>query len=301
MKPRIGAVVVLYFPHLEELRRLLASLPREIARVYVIDNSPEGSRLGADELVTPMPVEYFAAGRNLGIASAQNLGIAKAIEDGCSHVLLLDQDSFMHPEVVRQLLEGEEFLLKQGARVAAVGPCYLDRKTGASSPALRSRWFSIEKVKIDPGVEKPVATDYLIASGSLIRVSVLKEVGFMRDDLFIDWVDIEWAHRAKARGFQCFLVPHAHMEHSLGEDAFTLFGRNFHVHSEIRNYYYLRNALYLMRLASVDRKWKSAYMLKAPMYSILFIALAENKRKGAALVYGAVRDAFKGKLGEYSV
>ncbi|EQD74077.1 hypothetical protein B1B_02878, partial [mine drainage metagenome] len=41
----------------------------------------------------------------------------------------------------------------------------------------------------------------------------------MREDFFIDNVDIEWSHRARAAGFSLFGVGAAVMFHSMGDQA----------------------------------------------------------------------------------
>ena len=57
--------------------------------------------------------------------------------------------------------------------------------------------------------------DYLIPSGCLIPMSVLDKMGGMRDDLFIDYVDIEWGLLASHHGFQSYGVCTTHKHHPL--------------------------------------------------------------------------------------
>jgi rhamnosyltransferase len=78
----------------------------------------------------------------------------------------------------------------------------------------------------------------------------------MREDLFIDYIDIEWGLRAKAKGFQSFGVCDAEMYHSLGEEPISLLGKKFPNHSPLRHYYHFRNAIHLYKESWVPLNWK---------------------------------------------
>jgi GT2 family glycosyltransferase len=87
------------------------------------------------------------------------------------------------------MVYGDRFFVS--AAVGAVGPAYLDEKTGCYSKVIRfGRLFS-KSINIRPNDDEPIQADFLIASGSLIRVSVFNKIGLMREDLFIDGVDVE--------------------------------------------------------------------------------------------------------------
>jgi rhamnosyltransferase len=118
--------------------------------------------------------------------------------------------------MVATLLAAEGDLLGKGKQVAAVGPQFIDENSGNPSPAIRHYYFRIQKLYLDPSSSDPVETDHMIASGSIIRTSVLDSVGAMREDFFIDWVDIEWCMRARSMGYLSYYVPSVVMKHSVG-------------------------------------------------------------------------------------
>jgi rhamnosyltransferase len=217
--------------------------------------------------------------------------------EGYSHVLLLDQDSALPTNMVELLLAGETALLRQGKQVAAVGPQFIDEKSGRPSPAIRHRYFGIQKLYLDPNSGVPVETDHMIASGSVIRTSVLERVGLMRDDLFIDWVDIEWGMRARSMGYNSYYIPSAVMKHSVGDSVVTIFGRDVHLHNDIRNYYMLRNAIYLFRFKSMGWRWKINFAPRIPCYLALYPILSNSKLKNFKIILRAVRDGIFGRLG----
>jgi rhamnosyltransferase len=78
----------------------------------------------------------------------------------------------------------------------------------------------------------------------------------MREDLFIDFVDVEWCLRARSKGFVVLGVCAAGMTHSLGDTHIYSVGRMRHVHSPLRLYYQVRNALWLYRSPQIAFGWK---------------------------------------------
>jgi rhamnosyltransferase len=289
------AVVVLYHPETDLLNRLLLSTMNQVQRIYVIDNtSPSaGSKIPVQE---SEELHYLPLGRNAGLAAAQNVGLRQAIEDGFTHTLLLDQDSELLPGTVDVLLQAERDLLVSGQRVAAVGAMFVDTKTEIAGPAHRYHAFRLETMRV-PRSSPPIESHWLIASGSLIRSSVLSEVGLMREDLFIDGVDTEWGLRARTLGWISFLIPQASMQHSIGDVGAKLLGRKVTLHNDIRACYMMRNNVYLMRVSTMGWRWRSGAPLRIAASLITSSLLAKDKMRRAQLLLWAVGEGLRGRLG----
>ena len=186
---KIAAVIVLYFPDETLLNRLLNSLRDTVGELIVIDNTPVSSQAWVSKswfISSNHNVHYHSLGDNYGIAKAQNIGIELAINYHCDHVILLDQDSCASENMIAKLLSEERELLACGVNVGSVGPVFIDEKTGERSKLIRHGNVFINRISVSSDDVKPIQTDYLIASGCLIRMTVLQQVGLMRDDLFID-------------------------------------------------------------------------------------------------------------------
>ncbi len=296
----VAAVIVLYNPDMSLLDRLLRSVVGQVDKIYVIDNSP-GSTADFSSFFDPYQdsISYVPLGENRGIATAQNVGIRASMDAGYSHVLLLDQDSALPQYMVNKLLDAEGELVRAGEKVAAVGPLFIDEKTGKRSFAIRSARIGVNRIAIDPSCHEPLQTDHLIASGALIRISVLQYIGMMRDDLFIDWVDIEWCMRAQYKGYRCYIIPHAIMRHSIGDGNVRILGKDINLHSDLRNYYMIRNATYLLRLKSM-RKWRVITAMKVIKYILFYSLYSAHKRKTTVLLVRAFLDGATGRLGKYT-
>jgi len=296
----VAAIVVLYRPECNAVQCLIRSLEDQVGVIFVIDNTPANEFVHERELFPPkcnVPHYYKAQGENMGIAAAQNTGIRQALGAGASHIILFDQDSVPAAGMVQALLSAEGTLASQGLPVAAVGPIFIDERSGWVSPAVRYSFLGLRTIPVDLSKSVVVEAHFLIASGCLIRASVLSRVGVMREDLFIDWVDNEWGLRARKMGLRCYVVPEARMRHRIGDGVIHLFGKQLHVHTETRNYYLLRNAIYLMRVRTMGLRWKLSFLPRLPFYLVIYPLLAEHKLRHFVMLLRAVHDGMCGRLG----
>ena len=279
----IVAIVVTYEPDAEALQQLLRALRNQVVRAIVIDN---GSTLAIDRVVGTALLadpwcELVRLPSNLGVAAAQNVGIERARETGADFLALFDQDSEPAPDMISKLLDVASTKLSEGVRVAAVGPRYMDERQDNPPPFIRIKGVSVKRQPC-PSPQAVVEVDYLIASGSLIPMAALDAVGAMREDLFIDYVDIEWGLRARLAGFRSFGVCGARMRHDLGSEPINLLGRKIPLHSPLRHYYHFRNAVRLYCEKGLPWNWKVAdgwrLLLKYAFYSLFARPRSEHWR-----------------------
>lgn len=301
MKISVAAVVVLFKPDLIILDRLLKSLVGQVDSVYIVDNTPGADLESYPDKFIGQSWSYHPLGDNFGIARAHNVGINLAQDADFSHVLLMDQDSQLLPGTVATLLAEEQKLLAAGNKVGAIGPVFVDEKTGEAAPAITRSRTGGKRTPIDLGSKAPVATSYIIASGSLISTAVLKAVGGMKDELFIDWVDIEWGERAAAYGYISYLTPLVTMRHSIGDEFVSFFGRKINLHSDFRNYFIVRNATYLAIWGEGDLASRLQLARKVPLYIIYYSLCSKQKLYSTKLLClafydGVIKKMFKGRF-----
>jgi rhamnosyltransferase len=251
----IVAVIVAYHPDLGVLKELLDGVQSQVNAVVVVDN-------GSDVKLKDWLDQYHAQathgiflGANTGVATAQNVGIGWAREQGADYVVLFDQDSRPGPDMVHCLVEAVQAKQSTGCKVAAAGPRFTDERQDNPPPFIRVTGLKLLRLGCDE-TNPIVEVDYLISSGCLIPISTLDVVGLMREELFIDYVDIEWGLRARHHGFQSLGVCSAQMQHSLGDHPIELFGKKVPLHSPLRHYYHFRNAVLLYREAWVPLNLK---------------------------------------------
>lgn len=257
-KGGVWAVVVTYRPELNKLGMLLNSLASQVNGVVVVDNgSSEAVLSWLGEYQYSVPLQLVALGDNKGIAAAQNIGIQYAIHQKADYVILFDHDSHPEGSMVAKLKEVAEVKLAAGVKLAAVGPRYFDERHDNPPPFIQVRGLKVERQPCR-SCNSVVEVDYLIASGCLIPTQTLTLVGGMNEEMFIDYVDIEWGLRAKAKGFQSFGACAALMSHDLGDEPFVFFGNKFPHHSALRHYYHFRNAIWMYCQDWPPLHWKLA-------------------------------------------
>lgn len=187
-------VIVTYFPDMEMLVRLVGRLCPQLDALLVVDNSDPGDDRVSGLLVSAEfqsgKLRIARAGRNIGVAAAINIGLDAALSERHTHVLLSDQDSLPDSVMVKGLLRAVDEVSERGIAVGAVGPAYEDQQTGLVYPFQVQEPGKLFYSRLRISEQQPnLLVLSLITSGTLIPVSVLRTVGAMREDLFIDGVD----------------------------------------------------------------------------------------------------------------
>ena len=299
---KIVAVIVSYQPR-ESIRFVVRSLLPQVWRIVVVDNGSGPEHVSLLEQMMCADVCLIPLDGNYGIGHAHNRGIAWARSNDATHVLLLDQDSIPEPDMVAKLYSAEKALLKQSVQVGALGPVFRDAHTNRVWP-----FYSLSKLGIrrhecpDSGqtLEPPVIPcDFLISSGTLIRLSVLESIGLMNETYFLEHVDTEWSLRARSRGYRLFGVCHARMRHSLGDDAIKvpLSDKGTQVYEPYRHYYLFRNALLLAREKYAVLPWKLNEARRLFLRLLFFALIVPPRRKRLKMMLLGVWHGLRGKSG----
>lgn len=301
-EPVVMAVVVAYKPDLTALNELLRSLSRQVVHTFLVDNSEQDDFCVQEWLRsgTHKDVSLIRLGSNLGVATALNVGIRATRSAGATHVLLSDQDSVPAPSMVSGLLEAVRSLGDK-ARVAAVGPIFINRKTGVTHPFQDPAPGRMFYKHVLPTPASPIVeTLTLITSGCLISLTAIDYVGEMRDDLFIDYVDTEWCHRARYHGWRLYGTCLAKMTHDMGDAALPVwfFGwRRETAYSPERVYYRVRNFVALCHMTHIEFRFKlrHAWFSIGDVYSQVFFGA--QRREAFRMALKGLRDGITGHLG----
>src|ERR1700694_212823 len=250
----IVAVVGTFQPD-QTLIEAVHALEPQFPSALLVANGSDSERLRILQQLRSA-FEPMLLGKNLGVGAAHNIGIARARELGATHVLLMDQDSIAQPKMVESMLTVEASLTASGKRVGALGPVYHDPRLGKSWPFYRMSCFGVRGYECTG--EDTVPCDFLISSGTLVRMPVIDEVGPINEGYFLEHVDTEWSLRARFHGFALFGVCNAHMNHMLGDDTVRVPFSDHHVqiYQPYRHYYLFRNSMLLWRERHARLPWK---------------------------------------------
>lgn len=298
---QVFAVIVTYLPEAAPLRDLLNALLVQTSGIVVVDNTPGEDRRVEELLGEYNTIQLIRLGTNKGIAQALNVGVGTAIQAGATHVILCDQDSLPASNMVRELLCALDSLEQQGRHPGAVGPTYTDRYTGLTYPFQAHVSGKFFYGHFRPSAETPIGEVLtLITSGTLIPISAWKAIGWMREDFFIDLVDIEWSHRARAAGFALFGTGQATMFHSMGERSMRVwyFGwRKESAYPAPRIYYRIRNFTALCFSKSIPTRWKirSSWYYLGLIYSHVFYG--DTRIAALRMTARGLWDGVRGRMG----
>jgi rhamnosyltransferase len=286
---------------------LLNQLLAQTAQVVVVDNTPGLSNAKLAALIAGATNQEHCVLIRLG----ENMGIAKALNEGCKHatsldadfILLSDQDSLPSEDMVHELWHAYTALTDSGLRVGAVGPTYTDLHTGLTYPfqaQLPGHFFYGHKAPTNDCPHVEALT--LITSGTLIPAEVVEDVGPLREDFFIDQVDIEWCHRARSKGYRLFGTGWASMYQRMGEShmrVWYLRWRYESAYSPLRIYYRWRNFIALLKLDYIDWRWKvrSTWYWLGIVYA--HVVFGAHKLDSFKMSLRGIWHGIRGRLGPY--
>lgn len=263
----IVAIIVIYEPDISALIKLISRTNKQVKKILIVDNSLKPNKIFKLKFKS---LDYIKLDLNYGIAYAHNIGFEWALKNKVKYVLLLDQDSTPTPGMVRKLKHAIENVFIVGQRPSVAGPLALDSKTKKiNNLSFISKALNFKNRKILPA-------QFLIASGMLIETAVIKMVGGMRSGYFIDHADSEWILRLNAMGFYAVLVSDATIWHQLGigfKRIWFLRWRKVVIHSPYRNYYFIRNNIFMLKHVQMSFIWnlKSSFsLLKFLIYFVFF-------------------------------
>ena len=295
------ATVVLFNPNLALLKRLYKSLYHQVDSIIFSDNSEDNSikedvKNWINQLIQS-DIIYLDLHKNHGIAYAQNRGIEVAKECGARFVLLLDQDSALPNTMVSDLISVYERLLHTNHKVATVGPSFLDEKSNVLARIIRYDKIGIQKIIPDESKDFERA-HHIISSGSLIPIQVLNEVGMMKESLFIDMVDTEWCIRANLYGYDSFVAPKTIMRHSIGDEFVSMGQRKVNLHSDFRNYFIVRNSVYVILYERMSLNFRIAQLIRVPLHILFYSYHSKRRLYSFGLLTKAVIDGILKNMGK---
>ncbi|NVN10590.1 glycosyltransferase family 2 protein [Nguyenibacter vanlangensis] len=296
MSSGIYSVLVTYNPDLSRLRQVVAALVPQVGRVVIVDNGSRGAaEIGA--LASEHGLRFLPLPENRGIAFAQNAGIAQAEADEAQFVLLMDQDTVLQDGAIANLIALYRSLEADGVRVGSVGNAYRDGHDQKLNTIWRAEGRRLARRLPEPGRESHAEVDTLIASGSLIPLSVLREVGAMDAALFIDLVDLEWCFRATAHGYRHFMSLRNIMDHTIGSGRLNLGFRTVTLHAPIRNYYLVRNSAVLAARDYIKPAWRRFFARQLFFYILIYGTVADRNLTRLRLMLRGLWDGVRKRGG----
>lgn len=291
------AIVILHYKQEDDTLECLYSFKKNThadQRIYLVANSY--NKKFHDSLRVKYPGVIFIVNReNLGFAQGINVGIKRALEDGCSFFLIVNNDTIAGPSLVSKLVG----FAKKNPSVGLVSPkIYFapgfeyHAKRYDKDEKGKVIWYGGGRIdwsnvyashrgvdEVDHGrYDSTIDTDFATGCCTLVRRDLIEKIGLMDERYFLYFEDADYSMRAKRAGFRVVYFPQAHMWHKNASSSDKP-GSSTHV------YYQTRNRLYF------------GYTY-APMWTKKSLMWESIKNLfGTTLEAQALRDYYRGKMG----
>lgn len=220
-------------------------------KIIVVDNSSdenEGEKLKNKFL----EIDLIQNSVNLGFTGGNNVGIRKALDEGYSHVMLLNNDTVVEPDFLGQMIHR----FQRNPLLGVVQPLIYflhDRKKIWSAGG---KWNQTLCRSITRGDRKyneeyqakNIELDWATGCCMLISRKALLATGLLNDAYFAYFEDVEWSLRFRAKGFKIELAADASIYHEAGASS-----KKKHSEGTLSAtvfYYHVRNQIYLLRSVS---------------------------------------------------
>jgi rhamnosyltransferase len=289
----VSAVVVCFHPDAPTLRSLVEQVSPDLNHIVLVNNGPQG-QLNGDWGGQVLVVECDG---NIGVAAALNRGFEQAFAQGADAVIGFDQDSQPESGLVKRLCEhwNQEALLNPHKPLGAIGPALRDREAHHLMHAFAPYNWLRQRFWAKPGGR--YAVDHLITSGCLISLKAWRQVGGLNEDLFIDWVDVEWCGRAHHAGLHVLMDGDAVLFQRIGARSQSFAGRHFHVHPPFRHYFVVRNALLILRDPRFPLGWRCHHVLYALRVVLVSLVFVSQRAERLGCVVRGVLDGLARRTG----
>ena len=260
-----------------------------ITTIVVDNGSVDGTAARLAQAWAGVRVMRFETNR--GFAAACNAGMQAALESGADYVVLVNNDTLLHPDMIAGLVAAAE----ANPRAALLNPMigYADRPdvvwangnvlslyTGTGDGADIGR--SMQEVAREGTKRVAAATGCIL----MARARVARELGLLDDDLFMYYEDADWSLRVRAAGYEILAVPSAMAWHKISSD-----NRLTADYSAFLYYYNIRNRLAVMQRHARWHHWAvfAPRFLAWLVYKTAGLTLLGRRGKRRGIVDG-VRD-----------
>ena len=208
--------------------------------IVVVDN---GSTDGSIQFVQQKykNIKILGNKENLGFAKAVNQGILYAISNECDYVFLLNNDTVLHPECIKNLINSV-YHDDCSETIGAVGPKILNFDND------REIWFMGAKIDLFRGIwqnaydeaDQIMEVESVSGCAVLLPTYIFRMTGFFDERFFTYIEDLDFFIRLKRLGFKIIVNPASKVWHKGGATAGS-------GDTPFKLYYITRNRLLLLK------------------------------------------------------
>lgn len=188
-------------------------------QIVVIDNgSTDGSVIAIREKFSLVHIIENKA--NLGFAAGNNVGIEYAVSEGANYVLLLNNDTIVDSQLLREFINASEKHPEAGILGAQIYIYKYPQKiwyAGVKWLPEQAKFIHLGSGKIDAegDWQEIRETEYICGCALLIKTEVIRKIGVLDPRYFLMWEETDWCYRARQAGYRCLVVPDSKVWHKI--------------------------------------------------------------------------------------
>jgi GT2 family glycosyltransferase len=277
-------------------------------KVIVVDNGSHDD--SCPEIKAKFPTSVLIENHvNLGFAEGNNVGIRYAMQHGADYIFLLNNDTVVDPQILRELLGASQKYNDKGIFGAQIYYYSKPDKiwyAGVKWEPSSSSFNHLEDELCKDLIEE---TDYACGCALFLRANIVDKIRLLDSKFFLTFEETDWCYRAKRAGIGSYCVANAKVYHKIS----TSFGGS---NSPLISYFLTRNSLlwgerhlslikYIKLIIIILRRilWMSAPKSKFKYRSINLIYVLKQHYSGkyqsviSHACYLGLRDYFLRKFG----
>ena len=292
-KAKVAIIIINWnsFDYTNDCLQSLAEMEGDQAEVVLVDNCSSDDSLQRLKGLYP-DLHYVENDDNLGFSEGNNTGIEYALEQDFEYLLLLNNDTFVAPDFLSEMLK----VMDADTSVGAVQPKIYynhDRNLiwsagGRFSTAFTRSW-TIGNNKQDKGgydVQKEI--DWITGCAFLVRSEIVREIGGLSNLFFYGcYDDVEWSLRIKEARHRLMYCPTSVVYHAVAASSSGAKGKEG-VLKPFFHYMVNRNHIILLRLHT-----RPVFKLTSYLYQLIkcggntaYFILRNRPRKLKAALHG---------------
>lgn len=272
-------VIIVTYNGMKWIDRCIRSIiENECHNIVVVDNASADGTTTFIKQNFPA-VQLFELKQNKGFGAANNVGIRYALENKCDYVLLLNQDAYLEPGAVRELLQS----IDHKPDVGIVSPLHLNgSKTAfdanfAYSLTVRNKNAYLNDLYFNR-IQPLYDVSFVNAACWLLRKNCIEKVGLFDPVFFHYGEDENYCQRVHFHGFSVCINPNAQVLHDR-ED------RNGNIRPEFSKDKYLRKKLIHLCNPFNDTEKEISTLIKRQKLQIIHSAITMNVKRLKEIKY----------------
>jgi rhamnosyltransferase len=281
--------IVLYNPKIDCLLKTIDSIQNQCHKILLYLNSPISDIFFLKDLY-PNKIEIFGNGANMGLGYAHNKLIKESSLFDGDYLILSDQDTIYPSNFTYEMLEFKD----QNFTIAC--PAWIDINDKSLKVVDQYFLLNNQLYRDNTNQSRPMA--HAISSGMFVNLKKLDGTILPDNDLFIDWIDNDWCWRLISSGQKIIYNPKVVLNHNLGNTKIQYSILTFTKRNHIRDYYIIRNMLYILIYKKYNINVKPYLIKKFIHHSLLSVMSSErNIHTRIWYLFCALKDGALGKLG----